>query len=93
MTGADYYIYVSKYSAFTAGNDFVMSVNCTDCDNAPSNDDCDGAIAQVSGVTFTDLHVVLTLSQCNLDGLDLDIRCMVHSTLRITIHSTLTQLT
>ena len=53
VTGADYYIYVSKYSAFTAGNDFVMSVNCVDCGNVPSNDDCDGAIAQVSGVTFT----------------------------------------
>ena len=51
--GADYYIYVSKYSAFTAGNDFVMSVNCVDCTMFPSSDDCDGAIAQVSGVTFT----------------------------------------
>lgn len=52
-TGADYYIYVSEYSAWTSGNDFVLSVSCAACDNVPSNDDCDGAIAQVNGVTFT----------------------------------------
>jgi len=53
VTGADYYIYVSEYSAFTNGNDFVLSVECVDCGDAPSNDDCDGAVAQVTGVTFT----------------------------------------
>ena len=51
-TGNDYYIYVSRYSTFTTGNDFVLSVSCAACD-VPSNDDCDGAIAQVNGVTFT----------------------------------------
>jgi len=53
VTGSDYYIYVSEYSAFTAGNDFVLSVDCVDCGDSPSNDDCDGAVAQVTGVTFT----------------------------------------
>ena len=53
VTGSDYYIYVSEYSAFTAGNDFVLSVDCVDCGDIPSNDDCDGAVAQVTGVTFT----------------------------------------
>ncbi|MBM55765.1 MAG: hypothetical protein CMB32_04325, partial [Euryarchaeota archaeon] len=53
VTGADYYIYVSEYSLTTSGNEFVLSVECIDCGEAPSNDDCDGAVAQVTGVTFT----------------------------------------
>ena len=53
VTGADYYIYVSEFSATTFGDDFVISVECIDCGDAPSNDDCDGAVAQVTGVTFT----------------------------------------
>ena len=53
VTGADYYILVSEFSLATPGNDFVLSVTCNDCGVAPSNDDCENAIAQVSGVTFT----------------------------------------
>ena len=52
MTGNDYYVYVSRYSQFTPGNDFVLSVSCAACD-VPSNDICETAIAQVDGVTFT----------------------------------------
>ena len=52
-TGSDYYVLVSAYSPATTGNDFVLSVDCVDCGDAPSNDDCDGAVAQVTGVTFT----------------------------------------
>jgi hypothetical protein len=52
-TGSDYYVLVSEYSTFTNGNDFVLSVECVDCGDAPSNDNCDGAIAQVTGETFT----------------------------------------
>lgn len=52
-TGSDYYVLVSAYSPSTTGNDFVLSVDCVDCGAAPSNDDCDGAIAQVTGQTFT----------------------------------------
>jgi len=60
VAAVDYYIYVSK-NLGTEGNDFVLSVNCTDnCatdDDGmaiyPSNDDCVGAQAQVNGITFT----------------------------------------
>jgi len=52
-TGIDYFVHVSEYSAFTGGNDFVLSVSCEVCGATPSNDDCEGAIAQVDGVPFT----------------------------------------
>jgi hypothetical protein len=50
-TGSDYYILVSGSN--TDGNDFVLSVDCVDCGDAPINDNCDGAVAQVTGQTFT----------------------------------------
>jgi len=52
-TGVDYFIYVSEYSTFTGGNDFVVTVTCAECDNVPSNDDCNDATALVTGETYT----------------------------------------
>jgi len=52
-TGLDYYILVSEYSAFTNGNDFVVTVTCTECNDVPSNDDCTDATALVTGETYT----------------------------------------
>ena len=49
MTGMDYYIRVEG----TGGNDFVISASCDDSvTTSPSNDNCDGATAQVTGETF-----------------------------------------
>ena len=53
VTGLDYYIYVSEYSAFTNGNDFVVTVTCAECTDVPSNDDCTDATALVTGETYT----------------------------------------
>ncbi|MBM71446.1 MAG: hypothetical protein CL847_01505, partial [Crocinitomicaceae bacterium] len=66
VTGSDYYIYVSEFSAFSPGNDFVLSVECIDCGDAPSNDDCDGAVAQVTGVTFTGSTCCASAEEMNL---------------------------
>jgi len=52
-TGVDYYILISEYSATTNGNDFVVSVTCTECEGVPSNDDCNDATALVTGETYT----------------------------------------
>ena len=52
-TGLDYYILVSEYSAFTNGNDFVVTVTCAECADVPSNDDCNDATALVTGQTYT----------------------------------------
>jgi len=52
-TGLDYYIYVSEYSPFTGGNDFVVTVTCAECADVPSNDDCNDATALVTGETYT----------------------------------------
>ena len=35
-TGNNYYIYVSRYSAFTAGTEFLLEVTCEACDDFPS---------------------------------------------------------
>jgi len=52
-TGSDYFVYVSEYSLFTGGNDFILEVSCTTCDAFPSNDlSCD-ALALVNGETFS----------------------------------------
>ena len=65
-TGTDYFILVSEYSATTNGNDFVLSVTCVDCGATPSNDNCDGAIAQVTGVTFTGSTCCATAEEMSL---------------------------
>ena len=44
---------VSEYSAFTNGNDFVVTVTCAECEDVPSNDDCNDATALVTGETYT----------------------------------------
>ena len=50
MTGATYYARVEG----TGGSDFVISASCnTDVTTSPANDDCSGAVAQVTGETFT----------------------------------------
>ena len=63
MTGMDYYIRVEGFG----GNDFVISAACdASITTSPSNDDCDGAIAQVTGETF-----VGNLCGANAEALDL----------------------
>ncbi|MGY8928380.1 MAG: hypothetical protein ACKVHK_01805, partial [Flavobacteriales bacterium] len=52
-TGVDYYILISEYSAFTSGNDFVVTVACAECASVPSNDECEDATAMVSEETYT----------------------------------------
>ncbi|MDA1337048.1 MAG: hypothetical protein O2818_09195 [Bacteroidetes bacterium] len=52
-TGNNYYIYVSKYSSFSSGSEFLLEVNCEDCPEFPSNDYCADATPQLDGVTFT----------------------------------------
>lgn len=53
-TGTDYYIHVSRYSTFSGGLEFVMNVDCQDCEaGIPFNDFCDNALPQVNGETFT----------------------------------------
>ena len=48
-TGADYYARVEGFG----GNDFVIAASCNPAQTtSPSNDDCAGAIAQVSGVAY-----------------------------------------
>ena len=61
--GMDYYIRVEGFG----GNDFVISAACdASITTSPSNDDCDGAIAQVTGETF-----VGNLCGANAEALDL----------------------
>ena len=49
-TGEDYYARVEG----TGGNEFVISASCNpDQADSPANDECNGAIAQVTGETFT----------------------------------------
>lgn len=49
-TGSDYYVRVEG----TGGNNFVISASCnTEVTTSPANDDCSGALAQVTGETFT----------------------------------------
>lgn len=52
-TGNNYYIYVSRYSAFTSGTEFLLEVTCEDCAEFPSNDYCEDATPQLDDVTFT----------------------------------------
>ncbi len=50
FTGVDYYVRVEG----SGGNNFVITASCNpDQTTSPSNDNCDGAIAQVTGETFT----------------------------------------
>jgi len=49
-TGVDYYVRVEG----TGGSEFVIAASCNpDQTTSPENDNCDGAIAQVTGETFT----------------------------------------
>lgn len=52
-TGNNYYIYVSRYSSFTSGTEFLLEVTCEACDEFPSNDYCADATPQLDGITFT----------------------------------------
>ena len=52
-TGNNYYIYVSRYSSFSSGTEFLLEVTCEDCDEFPSNDFCEDATPQLDDVTFT----------------------------------------
>ena len=52
-TGNNYYIYVSRFSVFTGGTEFLLEVTCEVCDEFPSNDFCEDATPQLDGVTFT----------------------------------------
>ena len=52
-TGQNYYIYVSKFSAFGAGTEFLLDITCEVCDDFPSNDFCEDATPQLDDVTFT----------------------------------------
>jgi hypothetical protein len=52
-TGMNYYIYVSKWSPFGSGTEFLLDVTCEVCDEFPSNDYCDDATPQLDDVTFT----------------------------------------
>ena len=48
-TGVDYYVRVEG----SGGSDFVISASCNTAQTtSPANDNCDGAIAQVTGETF-----------------------------------------
>lgn len=54
VTGTDYYIHVSRFSTFSSGLEFVMNVECQDCEaGIPFNDYCENALPQVNGETFT----------------------------------------
>jgi len=54
QTGTNYFIYVSKYSTFTSGTNFLLSVNCGECeDGLPFNSTCATALPMLNGVTFT----------------------------------------
>ena len=52
-TGNNYYIYVSRYSQFTGGSEFLLEVACEPCPDLPPNDYCADAQPQIDGVTFT----------------------------------------
>jgi hypothetical protein len=65
-TGSDYYIRVERYSEFSSGNEVIVTANCTPGIVAPSNDECDDAIAQVSGQTYE-------ASMCGANALSFDL--------------------
>ena len=52
-TGQNYFIYVSTYSLFSSGSEFLLSVECAACDEIPANDYCPDATPQLDDVTFT----------------------------------------
>jgi hypothetical protein len=52
-TGNNYYIYVSRFSSFTSGSEFLLELTCEDCPEFPPNDFCADATPQVDDVTFT----------------------------------------
>ena len=49
--GEDYYIHVTRFSQYTSGDEFLLSVECVDCTGgAPVNDDCSSALELLNGV-------------------------------------------
>ena len=52
-TGENFFLYVSRYSSFTGGYEFLLDVVCEPCDEFPSNDYCADATPQLNDVTFT----------------------------------------
>ena len=49
--GEDYYIHVTRFSQYTSGDEFLLSVECVDCTSgAPINDDCSAALELQNGV-------------------------------------------
>jgi len=53
-TGTNYYIHVSRGFTDTTGVEFVMNVDCEDCEGGiPFNDFCENALPLVNGETFT----------------------------------------
>ncbi len=54
VTGTNYFIYVSKYSTFSSGTNFLLTVTCGECeDGLPFNSACATALPMVDGITFT----------------------------------------
>lgn len=49
--GLDYYVLISRYSAFTAQTDFTLEMTCTSCPSTPVNDNCVDALPLPDGVT------------------------------------------
>jgi hypothetical protein len=52
-TGMNYYIYVSYFSAFSAGTEFLLDVTCEVCEEFPSNDYCEDAQPQLGLVSLS----------------------------------------
>ena len=49
--GENYYIHVTRFSQYTSGDEFLLSVECVDCTSgAPINDDCSSALGLQNGV-------------------------------------------
>ena len=51
--GTNYLFHVQRFSTFTSGQEFEISVECDACEEFPSNDYCVNAQPQIDGVTFT----------------------------------------
>ena len=64
--GEDYYIHVTRFSEYTSGDEFLLSVECVDCSSgAPINDECANALELQNGVP--DVGSVCCSSPDNVD--------------------------
>jgi hypothetical protein len=52
-TGEDYYFYISRWNAGVPGAEFLLTVDCADCDGIPENDLCANATPQLDNIAFT----------------------------------------